>query len=178
MLSQLRSELGELRIWVSEEHPHYDENAPPSYDELQKCSYLEAVIHETLRLYPPSASVTRLEVDENFTWNGYTIGGGIVGVNIYAIHRHPDLWNEPNSFRPERFLDGSESDLADKFIPFSRGPRGCIGKYFALTEAKLAVSAICQRFDWDCVDPLETLAGVVLCHPSKGAKLVFRKRQL
>jgi cytochrome P450 len=75
---------------------------------------------------------------------------------VYVIHRHPSLWKPPNEFRPPRFLDGSEDRLHhDKLLPFYCGPRDCIGKYFALLEATLAISALVSLYDLECVDPNE-----------------------
>lgn len=170
MVDKVRAEAMELKLWD-------DPKVPPTYEQLQKCTYLEAVIQETLRLYPPVTSLSRYETDEDFTYKGYHFGGCVIGINIYAMHRHPALWKNPEAFRPERFLDGSEENIADKWIPFSRGPRNCIGKYFATMEAKLAVSAISIRFDSECVDPNETLAQAVLAFPFKGAKVKFRPRK-
>jgi cytochrome P450 len=100
----------------------------------------------------------------------------IVIVSVYVMHRHPSLWNAPNEFRPSRFLDGSEDRLHDKLLPFSRGPRDCIGKYFALLEAKLAVSALVSLYDLECADPNETIHAQLTNKPKGGAKIRFRKR--
>jgi cytochrome P450 len=98
-------------------------------------------------------------------------------VSVYVMHRHPSLWKAPNEFRPSRFLDGSEDRLHDKFLPFSRGPRDCIGKYFALLEAKLAVSALVSLYDLECVDNNETIYAQLTNQPKGGAKIRFWKRE-
>lgn len=152
-----------------------DLNVPPTYEQLQECTYLEAALKETLRLYPP-ASVSRYTKDLNQTYNGYAIGGALLLMSTYVMHHHPSLWKEPEAFRPERFLDGSEEGLADKFIPFSRGPRDCIGKYFALLEGKIAVSAMVARYDFECIDPNETIKPQLTSLPRNGAKVRFSRR--
>jgi Cytochrome P450 len=80
----------------------------------------------------------------------------------------------PNEFRPSRFLDGSEDRLHhDKLLPFSRGHRDCIGKYFALLEAKLAVSALVSPYDLECVDPNEAIDAQLTTQPKGGARSDF-----
>ena len=125
VLAKVRAKLKENGIGSSSARPS-------TYDQLQRCTYLEAVLKETLRLYPP-ASGSRATKDANATYNGYAISNAILVSANYVMHRHPSLWKRPNEFIPERFLDGSEDNLTAKFNPFSRGPRDCIGKYFALS---------------------------------------------
>lgn len=175
VLENIRNELKDQRV--------YDENGTtvPSYEQLQKCCYLEAVLKETLRLYPPAGSA-RCSTNVNETWmdpktgTEYAIGNTILYLSHYVMHRHPSLWNNPDTFQPERFLDGSEDNLAGKFSPFSKGPRDCIGKYFAMLEAKQALAKLCLSYDFDCVDLDEELAYKVTSMPMKGAKIVFRQR--
>ena len=169
-LAKVRSELKEHRVWT-------DADIPPTYEQLQKCQYLEGVVKETLRLYPPASGMTRQPSPDNeISYKGYSIGGAVLMVNAYVMHRHPDLWNHPEDFLPERFFDGSEDNLHAKFWPFSRGPRDCIGKYFALLEAKLAISALATRYDFDCVDPNDHIFAMLTNIPKNGAKVKFRSR--
>ncbi|CAE8637385.1 unnamed protein product [Polarella glacialis] len=155
---------------------------PPTYEAFQECEYLEAVLQETLRLYPPAGSA-RYVSDPNATFAGMTIGNSILYVSHYVLHRHPALWDEPDEFRPERFLKGlatSEKRNAafDPFAfgPFSRGPRDCIGKYFAMLEGKIAVAALVRAFDFSAVHPDETIAYRVTQRPQKGARMRVRHR--
>jgi len=148
----------------------------PSYDQFQKCTYLEAALKETLRLYPP-ASVARYTPDVDETYDGYTIGGALIILSTYVMHRHPLLWKRPEEFIPERWLDGSEDNLNEKWAPFSRGPRDCIGKYFALLEAKLAISVLLTRYDLECVNPQETPCARLTDQARDGAKVIFTPRK-
>lgn len=97
-------------------------------------------------------------------------------VSIYTIGRHPKLWKDPLKFRPERFLDGSEDRLNEKFLAFSRGPRDCIGKHFAMLEAKLAVSALVTRYNIECVDPNEKIITEITNIPKNGAQVRFSRQ--
>ena len=176
ILQKVRAELKEHGIWND------DASRPPTYDDLQKCVYLEALIKETLRLYPAATGVSRYTEDVDEEWNGYRLSGAILVMAIYAMGRHPLLWTDPDSFRPERFLDGSEDppnskySIITKFTPFARGPRDCVGKYFAYIEAKLAIAALVTRYDFDCVDPNERMQVFMTSLPSKGACIRFRHR--
>jgi cytochrome P450 len=170
VLAKLRAELKEHDIWTNVKNP-------PTYEQLQQCNYLEAVVKESLRLYPP-ATVSRYTPDLDQSFKGYTIGGAELIISPYVTHRHPSLWKEPEIFRPERFFDGSEEDLGDKYLPFLRGPRDCIGKYFAYLELKLAVSALVIRYDLKCVDPDETIVTTITNIPRSGAQVKFRHRGL
>jgi cytochrome P450 len=169
-LKRVRLELEENGVWAD-----YS-NVPPTYEQLQACVYLEAVIKETLRLYPPASGLSRQCHDANESYNGYCIGNSVLLVNAYVMHRHPDLWKRPDEFVPERFIDGSEEDINSKFMPFSRGKRDCIGKYFALLEAKLAVSALAMRYDLECDDPTDHIFQLLTNIPKKGAKVKFSPR--
>lgn len=128
VLQNLRDELKALKI--------YENENPPTFEELQKCVFLDAVLKETLRLYPPATGSARYTSNVDETWTDpktgetYTVGGAVCYVTSYVMHRHPMLWKDPDAFIPERFLDGSEENLSAKFVPFSRGPRDCLGKYF------------------------------------------------
>lgn len=141
VLTKLCAEWKERDVWSNVENP-------PAYEQLQQCIYLEAVTKESLRLYPP-ATVSRHTSDLTQVFKGYTIGGAELLLSAYVTHRHPSLWKEQELFRPERFLDGSEENLGDEYLPLLRGPRDscCIGKYFAYLELKLSISSTVMRYD-------------------------------
>lgn len=136
---------------------NYDNIIPEestTWENLQKCQYLDAISRETLRLYPPAAS-TRYQPDPDATFGKYKLGGCLVSVNAYAIQRDPDVWgDDANEFRPERFLgdEGRKKISSFGFLPFSKGSRDCIGKYFALLESKIALAALITRYDGTPVD--------------------------
>lgn len=166
--SKVRDELEKVGIWNNPD-------VAPTFEELQECAYLEAVIKETLRLYPPASGLSRNGL-ENGSYKGYNMKSQLIVVSTYAMHRHPALWKEPDLFRPERFLDGSEADLNSKFVPFSRGPRDCIGRYFAMLEIKLALSAIVSRFDFECIDPDERIEQKLTMVPKNGCDVCMKLR--
>jgi cytochrome P450 len=176
ILAMVRAELKEHGVWT-----HVGK--APTYEDLQKCAYLEAVIKETLRLYPPASGVSRY-TDADEEWNGYSLSGATLVLGTYTMGRHPLLWKEPEVFRPERFLDGSEEPpnskygINAKFTAFAKGPRDCIGKYFALIEAKLAISALVTRYDMECIDPNERMKVLITSLPANGAQVRFSQREV
>jgi cytochrome P450 len=119
----------------------------PTVGDLRELPYTRMVFEEAMRLYPPVWIIMRKALKED------VLGGNTIAANTYilwstyAIHRHPDFWEEPEKFEPERF---SEENSAGRprhvYIPFSHGPRLCIGNTFAMTEAQLIIAAVAQRY--------------------------------
>ena len=120
---------------------------PPSPADLERLPYLEQVVKEVLRIYPPAASLSRI-VREPFDWKGYTFqAGDIVMYSPYVSHRMPEQFSDPEVFRPERFDPVSgEKHPSGAFIPFGAGPRTCLGAPFAMMELKTVLAMILQRF--------------------------------
>ncbi|MBP6016583.1 MAG: cytochrome P450 [Candidatus Promineofilum sp.] len=108
--------------------------------------YLDAVIKETMRLYPPIHIGNRF-VAEDTTISGYDLQAGTrVMASIYLSHRDERYWDAPEEFRPARFGPESERVPPFTYIPFGGGPRVCIGATFAQIEAKVVLARILQHF--------------------------------
>ncbi len=122
----------------------------PSMSDLDRLPYLEQVVKETLRLYPPAPSANRM-ARESFTWKGYTINAGeLVTYVPFVSHRMPSQFREPETFRPERFDPVNGDPIAPyAYIPFAAGPRSCIGAPFATMEIKTVIAMALQRFRLD-----------------------------
>ena len=102
--------------------------------------YLEAVCSEALRLNPVAPLIGRT-LRKGLTLQGYELPPGVdVGISILQVHRRPDLYPEPERFRPERFLERGYSPF--EYLPFGGGARRCLGAAFALYEMKLVLAAI------------------------------------
>jgi cytochrome P450 len=134
---------------------------PAAPDDVPALAYTQAVINETLRLYPP-AYVTGREAIRRTTIGGVPIPKRhIVLVSMYTTHRDPRFYPEPDAFRPERWLDGLEKRLPrGAFIPFGMGSRKCVGASFAMMEATLLLATIGRRWRFAIV-PAE-----IPTHPS------------
>jgi cytochrome P450 family 135 len=123
-------------------HPTELERLTAEVEAGQDTDYLEAVIKETLRIRPVVPGVIRV-LTAATEMNGFQLPAGTrVAPNIYLTHRRPDVYPEPERFRPERFLDGGPDTYS--WIPFGGGIRRCLGASFALYEMKIVIPAILQ----------------------------------
>ncbi|KAM5576690.1 cytochrome P450 81E8 [Rosa sericea] len=143
-------------------HPHVLKEARAELDshlgldllvdepDVSKLPYLQSIISETLRLYPPPLLVPHLSSDD------CTIGGfdvprdTMVMVNAWAIHRDAELWDDPESFKPERFKNGEHDSY--KLMPFGLGRRACPGMSLAQRVVGLTLGSLIQCFEWERVD--------------------------
>lgn len=154
-------------------------SASPTTDSLRNLPYLEAVVREAMRLYPPVWAMARRSTTP------FRLGTTEYPANVHVImlpwvvHRDPEWFTDPEEFRPERWLDGSAQNLpAFAYFPFGGGPRLCIARPFALTEIPLVVATICQQFRIHPVagetvtpEPLVTL------RPRRGVRVIIERRR-
>ncbi|MFM1902523.1 MAG: hypothetical protein RLZZ440_423 [Planctomycetota bacterium] len=119
---------------------------PPTVDDLPALPRLKAVILETLRLYPPVWMFDRRAIGPDDLAGTPVRAGDLVIFCPYALHRLPDLWNDPEEFRPERFEAGRKPPNSFAYLPFSAGPRICLGNNFALIESQIIVGTLLSRF--------------------------------
>lgn len=147
--------------------------AEPDPEALAKAPYLEAVCHETLRMYPAAASAGRtLRAPLDIAGYSLPAGSGVI-VSILLAHYNPEVFAEPTQFRPERFLERSYSPF--EFLPFGGGNRRCIGAAFGLYEMKLVLGTLLQRFTFErtSMKPVRVRAFVGL-EPQRPIRLAVR----
>ncbi|XP_077497185.1 cytochrome P450 3A8-like isoform X2 [Amblyomma americanum] len=129
-----------LREEVDECFKHYGEE--PSLDDVSKLEYLNCVISESLRLYPPAVRVERTafrDVILGDTEIKVSKGHAVV-IPVYAMHRDPEYFPDPEKFHPERFSEENVDSIRPySYLPFGAGPRNCIGMRFALQALKLCL---------------------------------------
>jgi cytochrome P450 len=119
----------------------------PTSDDLPQLPYARMVIEETIRLYPPVWSILRRAVENDEIGAYHVPAGTSIFISPYAMHRHPDFWEDPETFDPERFTpERSAGRPHFAYVPFGGGPRQCIGNTFALTEAQLVLATVAQRY--------------------------------
>ncbi|MCP3140630.1 cytochrome P450 [Pyxidicoccus xibeiensis] len=119
----------------------------PTAEDVPRLGYTRMVVEEAMRLYPPAYVYSRA-VKEDDVIGGFRIPkGSWVDVSPYVTHRHPDFWERPEEFVPERFSpEASAKRPRYAYFPFSGGPRQCIGNGFAMMEAQLILATVAQRF--------------------------------
>ncbi|WP_208111543.1 cytochrome P450 [Enterovirga rhinocerotis] len=118
----------------------------PALADLPKLAWTRAVLEETLRLYPSIPLLARETLEEETIRERRVPKGSIVMVVPWLLHRHRQLWTDPDHFKPERFLPGSGEPVSKfAYIPFSIGPRICAGMSFGVTEAMLCIAVLAQR---------------------------------
>jgi cytochrome P450 len=150
----------------------------PTVEDLPALPFTEAVVKESLRLFPPAWGLSRetVEADEIGGW--HIPAGAAVWMNQWTVHRDPRFYEEPLAFRPQRWMDGLERRLPRfAWFPFGGGPRLCIGQSFAMMEAKLALATLAQRFRLERVSEgeVELLPSVTL-RPKHGMPMRLRAR--
>ena len=121
-----------------------------SFEDLEKLTYTKCFIQETLRLYPAAPALARTALEDN-NLHGYLIPKHTtVIVHVNLIHKNPKYWDEPEEFKPERFLDPS-AHYPYSFLPFIAGNRMCIGYKFALLEMVTLLSQIISKFHFEMI---------------------------
>ncbi|CAN6338747.1 unnamed protein product [Urochloa humidicola] len=116
--------------------------------DLARLPYLQCVITETLRLKPLAPNHVPHEVSQDCVIAGYAIARGtMVLVDVYSMQRDPNVWEDPERFMPERFMDGDSRWM----MPFGMGRRSCPGEGLALRMMGIALGVMMQCFEWEPV---------------------------
>ncbi|XP_008241353.1 PREDICTED: carotene epsilon-monooxygenase, chloroplastic [Prunus mume] len=128
----------------------------PSYDDIKNLKFLTRCIMESLRLFPhPPVLIRRAQVADVLPGNYKVNAGQDIMISVYNIHHSSEVWERAEEFLPERFdLESSvpnETNTDFRFIPFSGGPRKCVGDQFALLEAIVALAIFIQHLNFELV---------------------------
>jgi len=126
-----------------------DRNAQPTFEQINSLHFIEQVLKESLRLWPTAPAFNRAPDQDRLLGGRYEIPAKQqVLVLIPALHRNASIWPDPERFDPDRFLPAHEASRpANVFLPFGTGARACIGRQFAMQEAKLVLGMLLHRFD-------------------------------
>lgn len=141
--------------------------------------YISLVIKEGMRLYPPVYNIGRSNVKDVMIGPYHIPKGGIFLLNTMALHRHPQVWNNPDEFCPERFLDEDVKKMEKSaFIPFGAGQRMCIGNNFAMLEMKVVLQVLVRKFALQLKPghPVKPSPAVTL-NPKYGMMMFIKRRE-
>lgn len=149
-----------------------DENLE-TIEMVKNARYAQCVIEESMRLYPPAYFIDRVNVESDQLGDYSLPEKSNLLFSIYEIHRHPDYWENPLEFIPERFLK-DRLEYSKYYFPFGAGQRMCIGNNFAMYEMVLVLYEMLSRFEIVTKkDPIQ-LNPLITLKP-KEAKIIFRK---
>nr|KAG5710947.1 hypothetical protein BaRGS_013681 [Batillaria attramentaria] len=116
------------------------------WEDLSKFELLTMVLKEVMRMHPPVPVISRRLVEPLQLGDTTIAPGNDVSVHIYNLHHNPAVWSDPWSFRPERFHPDNMQGMDHyAFLPFSAGPRNCIGQHFAMNEEKVVVARLLRK---------------------------------
>lgn len=152
---------------------------PPTYDDIDDLELTNRIIIETLRMYPPIHTIPRRST-RDIEINDYLIPSDEeVHLSIIAVHRNERFYDDPLTFRPDRWTDDFEEELSEyAFVPFGGGRRTCIGREFARLEATLVLATIGQQWElaWDGEDTTLTIEPEITIQTKNGLSMQIQQR--
>jgi cytochrome P450 len=118
----------------------------PALEDYPALGRTAMAVKEAMRLYPPAYATGRLLTTEDEIGGHRIPAGSFIAVSQWATHRHPEFWDDAETFDPTRFAPEQEEERHPyAYFPFGAGPRSCIGSHFAMLEAVIAVAVLLQR---------------------------------
>ena len=182
---RVRKEIDEIR----QQSDDYDDinddqiNTNWTSNQLRKMKFLEACIKESLRLYPSVPFTSRHTHEDTEIESGCIIPKGVpVILLLYHIQRDPKYFQQPERFIPDRFIEGSEHYCGRinpfAFVPFSAGPRNCIGQKFALQEEKIMLATLLSKYRIESGDNVGDVAinAALILRPKSSVNIRFIRR--
>lgn len=128
---------------------------PAPFEKVRYLPYLKAYIDESLRLHPLSSTSTQRMTPPSGQQilDHWIPGNTVVFVPTYTVHRNPAVFSNPNAFDPSRWLGDNVKELQAAHIPFSTGPRACIGRNITFMEQQLMIASLVHRYDFELISP-------------------------
>ncbi|KAL6418345.1 hypothetical protein ACFW04_012211 [Cataglyphis niger] len=164
------------RVRIEVENAMQESGGKLTMRSLQNLPYLERCLKETLRLYPSVHIISR-NVEEDIKLHSHVIPAEtMLFLNIYGVHRDPNFWSNPEVFDPDRFLpERIQKRHPYSYLPFSAGPRNCIGQRFGLLELKAMIAPLIHNFYLEPIDHLKDirLTADIIIRPSHPVHIKF-----
>ncbi|KAK5455004.1 hypothetical protein LTS15_005724 [Exophiala xenobiotica] len=161
-----------------------DQETSATYSQVKDLKYLRACLDESMRLRPPtSRGLPRETPPQGATIAGHEIAGGVtVSVPTYTLHRNSKLFKQPEEYRPERWFDEIEGPNCRQYVmPFSQGPRACIGRNLAYLEQQVLIATLVHRYEFQFEQPGYVLPTIERFNANPGemyVKLWRRRRKI
>ncbi|KAG8196950.1 hypothetical protein JTE90_009009 [Oedothorax gibbosus] len=156
-----------------------DEDREVTLDDIKELKYLDCVMKETRRLWPPTPFIAR-DLEEDTVIDGCLVPKGTsCGLLIFMLHRDPEVFPNPEVFDPDRhLLSNAAGRHPFAYIPFSAGPRNCIGQRFAIFEGIVVMATILKKFEVRALDPIDQLILVdeLVLRSENGLRMSFHPR--
>ncbi|MEO1412247.1 MAG: cytochrome P450 [Bacteroidota bacterium] len=151
----------------------------PTMADLRELTYTKQVIEEGMRHYPPAWALGREALQDTEILGERIPRKSIVFMNVYALHHHPEYWEAPQRFDPDRFAPERVKQRSRwQYLPFGAGPRMCIGNHFALMEMQLLLALLVRRYDFQLVsDRPVAMQPLITLKPKGGIWMRAKKRQ-
>lgn len=156
-----------------------DKSAPSTMRNLGDLKYLDCVIKESLRMFPPVPMIGR-HIPEEIQMNGKVIPAGTnYMIAIWAMMRDATYFPEPDTFKPERFYEETNNETSNPYayVPFSAGPRNCIGQKFAVLEMKSTISKLVRHYELLPLGEAVQPSMNVVMRSANGVQLGLRERK-
>lgn len=167
-----------VRKKLHEELDHELDDTLPTLDDLKRLPYTLRTIKETLRLYPPAPMYAKDVIDDDVIEGYHIERGSVIMLFPYYTHRHPDFWDEPTRFDPNRHAPEAEQERHPQaYHPFGSGKRICLGNHFSLLETHIMLAILAQRFDLQLPPDYEanfTTGGTL--NLSNGLPMIIKRR--
>jgi cytochrome P450 len=149
---------------------------PVEYGQVNQLTYLNQVMNEVLRLYPPIHLGSRISARDLEFEDKIIPAGKRVIYSIYLTHRDPKYWENPSQFIPERFAEDRPRPEPYTYLPFGGGSRNCIGMAFSQVEIKVVLSNILQKFDLQSTGTPVGVKMSATLEPKRGVPIILKPR--
>ncbi|MEM7101671.1 MAG: cytochrome P450 [Bacteroidota bacterium] len=148
----------------------------PDFETIMRLQYTRQVLDESMRFYPPAWATGREALGPDEILGHKFKKGDMFFMSIYELHRHPDYWENPDQFDPDRFSpDNRKGRPKFVYLPFGAGPRMCIGNNFAIMEIMLLMATMIRRYDYEILESHPVIPEpLVTLRPKHGVKLFVR----